>query len=44
MILSENTYALVKDLVEVRELPLLEGRGGMKQMKIYDLVGLKAVV
>lgn len=41
VILSENTYALVKDLVEVRELPPLATGSEGKTERIFDLVGVR---
>jgi len=44
VVLSEDTYALVKDLVEVRELAPLELHGRSAPLRCFDLVGLKPAV
>jgi adenylate cyclase len=41
VILTESTYAKVRDLVEVRELPPLKLQGRETETKIYELTGLK---
>ena len=41
VVLSENTYERVKDIVEVRELEPLQIHGRSKPLRAFDLVGLK---
>ena len=42
VVMSENTYALVRDFVEVRELEPLEVHGRAAPLRCYDLIGVKA--
>ena len=40
VLLSEDTYALVRDMVEVREMEPLEMKGRAAALRIFEIVGL----
>jgi adenylate cyclase len=42
VVLTESTYALVRHMAEVRELPPLKPQGHENPIVVYELVGLKA--
>jgi len=41
VLLSESTYAEVKDIVNAREIPSVKIRGKEKEIKVYDVLGKK---
>jgi adenylate cyclase len=42
VIITENTYGLVRDMVEVREMEPLQPEGHEKPIKVFELVGVKS--
>jgi adenylate cyclase len=41
ILISEGTYELVKDMVEVRKMPVAKVKGKEKEIQVYELTGLK---
>ncbi|PIU67708.1 MAG: hypothetical protein COS84_03945 [Armatimonadetes bacterium CG07_land_8_20_14_0_80_40_9] len=42
ILISESTYELVKDLIEVRQCGLVKVKGKEKEVLVYEVIGRKA--
>jgi adenylate cyclase len=44
ILISQDTYDLVKDLAEVRKMPPIKVKGKEKEIQVYELIGIKEVI